>query len=216
MRLLCSARRGGGVENGAWKMGPTSARGQARRTDHQPDHGACPTSEIERPSDRRRTCTYFIVAEVPPEIDPAIQLNIPTISYGGYASFRVVNHPHLTCMTSACVLKHVRGLASRQRALMDAVTEQQACVHRALSPTTLRRYYNDLFELAWRTKQVEQWRAGLFETVPPTSSPPPPQPPSPPPPPSSPPRRRRSPSSSPSPTPKTKHGFLHRVWTWLG
>lgn len=94
-----------------------------------------------------------------------IMLNVPTVSYGGYASFRAVNHPALTCMDPACVLRRVRGLARRRRELLQAVAEQQACVHHQLSPTTMRRYYSELFEMAWRTKQVEQWRAGAYPTL---------------------------------------------------
>ena len=79
---------------------------------------------------------------------------VPMISCGAGndAGYREFNHPELICVDAPCVLHVARRVHSGQ--LAAAVEAQRACVRAHISPLPMLRAYGELFEVAWRLRQV--------------------------------------------------------------
>lgn len=88
-----------------------------------------------------------------------VMIGVPTIGYGGYASFRELNHPNLSCTTPMCVIDLARKIKAGR--LQEAAASQRDCIRKHLSAAMMSQFYGQLFGVAWHTKQTEKWRAGV-------------------------------------------------------
>ena len=77
-----------------------------------------------------------------------VLLDVPTIGFGGYASFRALNHPALNCADPDCALALARRVHRGE--LRGAIAAQRACVREHLAEAEVRGYYDRLFRVAQR------------------------------------------------------------------
>lgn len=77
-----------------------------------------------------------------------VLLDVPTIGFGGYASFRALNHPALNCIDPDCALALARRVHRGE--LRGAIAAQRACVREHLAEAEVRGYYDRLFRVAQR------------------------------------------------------------------
>ena len=77
-----------------------------------------------------------------------ILLDVPTIGFGGYASFRALNHPELNCMDPECALALARRLHRGE--LRSAIAAQRDCAREQLAEAEVRGYYERLFRVTQR------------------------------------------------------------------
>jgi hypothetical protein len=75
-----------------------------------------------------------------------VLLDVPTIGFGGYASFRALNHPALNCIDPDCALALARRVHRGE--LRGAIAAQRACVREHLAEAEVRGYYDRLFRVA--------------------------------------------------------------------
>ena len=77
-----------------------------------------------------------------------VLLDVPTIGFGDYASFRALNHPDLNCIDPDCALALARRVHRGE--LRGAIAAQRACVREHLAEAEVRGYYDRLFRVAQR------------------------------------------------------------------